>query len=142
MIKKNSKFSFDIYIDVSLYIIFLTYILINFDLSIANFIVLTLTLITLGFWIISRVKLGSSFSVLPEAKQLVTKGIYSKIRNPIYLFTIIANIGIIYLLNNKYLYLIVPVILIIQIIRIKREEKVLIKIYGDRYLEYKKDTWF
>ena len=139
--KKNNKFFSDIYIDAVLYATFLIYIFINFNSTIDNFIVLILVFVSLAFWVISRIQLGSSFSVLPEAKQLVTTGIYSKIRNPIYLFTMIANIGIIYLLNNKYLYLIVPVFLAIQLIRVKREEKMLIKKFGDKYLDYKKSTW-
>jgi len=142
MIKIISKFFQDIYIDLSLYAVFLTYIFINFNPTIINFVVLFFTLSALVFWIISRIQLGSSFSVLPEAKQLVTKGIYSKIRNPIYLFTIIANIGVIYLLNNKYLFLILPVFVIVQVIRSKREEKMLIKTFGDKYLAYKRSTWF
>jgi len=140
--KKISKLFSDVYIDIVLYAIFLTYVFIGFNLTVINLIVLTLTLVSLVFWIVSRVQLGSSFSVLPTAKRLVTSGIYSKIRNPIYLFTGLANMGIIYLLGNPYLLLIVPIFVIVQIIRAKREEKILVKTFGDKYLDYKKGTWF
>src|SRR5580704_13307967 len=35
---------------------------------------------------IAHVQLGSSFSVSAQARNLVTTGLYSRIRNPIYLF--------------------------------------------------------
>src|SRR6266478_3162968 len=35
---------------------------------------------------VARWQLGRSFSVTPQARQLVTHGLYSKIRNPIYVF--------------------------------------------------------
>jgi protein-S-isoprenylcysteine O-methyltransferase Ste14 len=102
-------------------------------------------MITFGalmFWIISRVQLGSSFSLIPEAKEIVTNGIYSKIRHPIYFFTLIANLGVIYLLDNKYLYLLMPIFIIVQYIRIQKEEYLLTKKFGNKYLDYKKSTWF
>jgi protein-S-isoprenylcysteine O-methyltransferase Ste14 len=45
-----------------------------------------LTLIGVGCIGVARYQLGTSFSIRPEAHQLVTTGLYSKIRNPIYLF--------------------------------------------------------
>jgi protein-S-isoprenylcysteine O-methyltransferase Ste14 len=43
---------------------------------------------------ISRIQLGDSFSVSPQAKQLVTRGgLYSRIRNPIYVFGTIVFAG-------------------------------------------------
>jgi Phospholipid methyltransferase len=42
---------------------------------------------------ISRIQLGNSFSFAPQASQLVTRGIYSRIRNPIYVFGTISFIG-------------------------------------------------
>src|SRR5258708_27292042 len=43
-------------------------------------------LLALGliFLTIAHVQLGNSFSIKPEAKKLVTHGLYSKIRNPVY----------------------------------------------------------
>lgn len=43
---------------------------------------------------LARYQLGRSFSVTPQARQLVTSGIYSRIRNPIYLATPFLVIGL------------------------------------------------
>src|SRR5918911_4266450 len=37
-------------------------------------------------WIVARFQLGSAFTLKPEARRLVTRGLYSRIRHPIYLF--------------------------------------------------------
>jgi len=99
-------------------------------------------MLMLALWLRARLDLGSSFSVLPIATALKTRGMYRKLRNPMYLFTILANIGIIYLLGIPYLYLLIPLLLLIQIFRVKREEIVLTERFGQEYLDYRKRTWF
>jgi protein-S-isoprenylcysteine O-methyltransferase Ste14 len=47
---------------------------------------LTLMTSALILLTIARIQLGNSFSVAPQATQLVTHGIYSRIRNPVYVF--------------------------------------------------------
>jgi hypothetical protein len=47
---------------------------------------------------VARVELGNSFSVAPRATPLVTRGLYSRIRNPVYIFTIVG-------LGGLFLYL-------------------------------------
>jgi protein-S-isoprenylcysteine O-methyltransferase Ste14 len=44
-------------------------------------------------WIAARRQLGSAFSMAARAERLVTRGIYAKIRHPIYLFGLIARFG-------------------------------------------------
>ena len=39
-----------------------------------------------ALWTVARLQLGSSFSARARANQLVTTGLYSKFRHPIYLF--------------------------------------------------------
>ena len=41
---------------------------------------------SLALLVLARIQLGGSFSVRPKAQALVTHGLYSRIRNPIYLF--------------------------------------------------------
>ena len=55
---------------------------------------LAVAAVCIPFWIAARLQLGESFSVRPEARHLVTTGIYSKIRHPVYVFGTPAVTGI------------------------------------------------
>jgi len=94
------------------------------------------------FIAIARVQLGHSFSIRPEAHKLVTTGLYSKIRNPIYVFGMLLVTGVILVFQNPVLWIILPVLVIAQTIRARKEARVLESAFGDEYREYRKKTWF
>ena len=103
-----------------------------------------LCLMIVGFilWTVARFQLGASFAVKAEARQLVTRGLYSKIRNPIYVFGswVIAG-GI--LVFGKPMWLLIFVVLIpLQIWRAGKESAVLEAAFGDEYRKYSAGTWF
>ena len=90
----------------------------------------------------ARYTLGRSFSVVAKATDLVTTGVYSKIRNPIYVFSWFLIIGVVTMVRMPLLYL-VPLILIpIQIARARAEARVLEEKFGDSYRRYRDSTWF
>lgn len=91
---------------------------------------------------IARVQLGRSFSVEAKATALVTTGIYSKIRNPIYVFGAIMTLGVIIWAGQPLLLLFYAILIPMQIIRARKESQVLEAKFGDAYIEYKKKTWF
>lgn len=91
---------------------------------------------------VARYQLGRSFSVQPEAHKLVTHGIYSKIRNPIYVFGTVMFAGLVLVIHRPVLWLIIPVMIIVQTIRAQREAQVLEAAFGDAYREYRSRTWF
>jgi protein-S-isoprenylcysteine O-methyltransferase Ste14 len=91
---------------------------------------------------VARYQLGRSFSIRPEARQLVTRGIYSKIRNPIYVFGAVVFAGVILVLHRPGLWLLFAVMVIVQIIRARREAQVLEAAFGEAYREYRRKTWF
>jgi len=108
----------------------------------AHWIGLLLALIGLTGVIVSRYTLGRSFSIVPKATALVTTGIYSRIRNPIYVFAMFFVAGAALMLW-RFEYLIILLVLIpMQIIRARREAAVLEAKFGDAYREYRKHTWF
>jgi protein-S-isoprenylcysteine O-methyltransferase Ste14 len=90
----------------------------------------------------ARYQLGKSFSLRAEARELVTRGIYSKIRNPIYVFGVIMLAGIVLALHRPMLWLLLPVIVAMQTLRAHREAQVLEAAFGDAYREYRRRTWF
>lgn len=93
-------------------------------------------------FIVARFQLGASFSVRPQAKTLVTRGLYARIRNPIYTFGGLSLAGLILVLDRP-LYLLFFVVLVpVQLMRSRKEEKVLTERFGDTYLRYKEHTWF
>jgi protein-S-isoprenylcysteine O-methyltransferase Ste14 len=91
---------------------------------------------------VARVQLGNSFSIRPEAHELVTRGIYSKIRNPIYVFSAIAIAGLLLYLNRPDFLWIFLILIPLQIVRARRESRVLEQRFGEAYRQYKAKTWF
>src|SRR5215470_7785168 len=68
-------------------------------------------------WTIARFQLGSSFAVTAQARHLVTHGLYSRFRNPIYLFGSFVIAGEIFFLQRPTLLLFFVVLIPIQILR-------------------------
>jgi protein-S-isoprenylcysteine O-methyltransferase Ste14 len=93
-------------------------------------------------FITARLQLGKSFSVTPQAKELVTFGLYSRIRNPIYVFVGVMWLGLIVALGLYWLFVPFVVLLFLQLFRVRREARVLQERFGQTYLDYRKQTWF
>jgi protein-S-isoprenylcysteine O-methyltransferase Ste14 len=91
---------------------------------------------------IARYQLGKSFSIRPEAHKLVTRGLYSKIRNPIYVFGVVTFTGVILVIQKPVLWIVLVFVVISQVIRARREARVLEAAFGDTYREYHRRTWF
>ena len=96
-----------------------------------------LSLVTLA-----RIQLGNVFSVTPQATMLVTRGLYARIRNPIYVFSTIAFAGLfLYMDWPLFLVALIPVA-VMQFVRARQESKALEARFGDEYRAYKARTWF
>ena len=92
--------------------------------------------------ILARIQLGGSFSVSAKAQALVTQGLYSRIRNPIYVFGGLTIVGVFLFFSlPKFLWLLVALIPL-QVYRARKEEQVLAAKFGDEYRAYKAQTWF
>jgi protein-S-isoprenylcysteine O-methyltransferase Ste14 len=87
-------------------------------------------------------QLGRSFSVEAKATELVTAGIYSRIRNPIYFFGALMILGVIVWTGRPILLLIYVILIPAQIVRARKEAQILEAKFGDAYVEYRKKTWF
>jgi protein-S-isoprenylcysteine O-methyltransferase Ste14 len=95
-----------------------------------------------AFWTVAHVQLGASFSARAQARKLVTHGLYSRIRNPIYVFGSIGIAGIFLFLQRPWLLLVFLALIPMQIFRARNEARVLENAFGEDYREYRKKTWF
>ncbi len=73
---------------------------------------------------------------------MITHGVYSKIRNPIYVFGSVAIAGIIVAMHQPRWWAVLLVAVIVQTLRAHREAQVLEATFGDAYREYRRKTWF
>ena len=90
----------------------------------------------------ARVQLGKSFSIRPEAKKLVSHGLYSRIRNPMYVFLDFMVFGLIFLLSLHWLFIVFALLVFFQVRQARREATVLQEQFGQTYLDYRNGTWF
>ncbi|HTM16155.1 MAG TPA: isoprenylcysteine carboxylmethyltransferase family protein [Terracidiphilus sp.] len=92
--------------------------------------------------LLARYQLGRAFSVRARATNLVTSGLYSRVRNPIYVFGSLFILGIIIWSGRPIFLLLLLVLVPLQIYRSRKESAVLEAKFGDEYLRYKQQTWF
>lgn len=72
--------------------------------------------------------------------QLVTQGIYSRVRHPAYTGNLLFWFGTALLFSSWYGFLMFLLLIPCFIYRIKVEERMLIEEFGGEYLEYMKRT--
>ena len=93
-------------------------------------------------FVTARLQLGNSFAVTPQAKELVTLGLYSRIRNPIYVFVDVMIFGLILALHLYWLFALFPLLVAMHAFRAHREAGVLQEKFGQAYINYCHETWF
>jgi protein-S-isoprenylcysteine O-methyltransferase Ste14 len=99
-------------------------------------------LASLSLIVLARLQLGRSFSVRAKATRLVTTGLYSRIRNPIYTFGGFFFLGLAMFIPAWWLLLALVIVIPMQVVRSRREAAVLEDTFGDDYRRYRQQTWF
>jgi len=128
--------------DICIFVAFGAYVGIHKPWSTQYLIGLGIALAGFALSIVARVQLGRSFSIRARATRLVTTGLYSKFRNPIYLFRGIAFLGLFIAWGRLIPLICFLLIYPLQILRAKKEGKVLEEACGDEYRRYKASNWF
>ena len=103
---------------------------------------LCLSVASAPLWFLAKWQLGEAFSVKPEARRLVTRGLYSKLRHPIYVFGSAAFFGAFMALYGWSVLVAWVVVALIQVRRAHREDRVLAEAFGPAYAAYRSRTWF
>jgi protein-S-isoprenylcysteine O-methyltransferase Ste14 len=100
----------------------------------------TIAAVSFALLIVARWQLGPSFSVQAKAHRLVTTGLYSRFRNPIYLFsgTFLAGISLFRCLWGPVG--VAAILVPLQWLRAHKEEQVLAAAFGDEYTEYRRQN--
>jgi protein-S-isoprenylcysteine O-methyltransferase Ste14 len=106
------------------------------------FVPLALSVGCAVLWYVARGQLGAAFSVKPEARHLVATGLYARTRHPIYLFGTGAFLLILLAMQGWPGLVIWAILIPIQVVRARREERVLAQAYGAEYGAYRASTWF
>jgi protein-S-isoprenylcysteine O-methyltransferase Ste14 len=114
-----------------------------YRLDLMSFGGLALLLLGTALRVQARRTLGKYFSpvvrILPDHR-LITYGIYQHIRHPGYLGELLLYLSIPLLLHSLYGFLVMILLMPLILYRIRVEEQVLDKRFGDKYSDYMKKT--
>jgi hypothetical protein len=83
-----------------------------------------------------------SFTVTPKANELVTRGLYSRLQHPMYVFVDLTVSGIALAAHRWSVLLLLVILLPLQMRNARRERNVLQDKFGERYELYRRATWF
>ena len=110
------------------------------ELSLPLGIASTLLILTgEGFAIVILMQLRSSFSIMPEARELITSGLYRFVRHPLYLAEEVAAVGSVMQFLSAWTVMLFVLHIAFQLRRIWNEEAVLSQVFPE-YSMYKLKT--
>jgi protein-S-isoprenylcysteine O-methyltransferase Ste14 len=98
---------------------------------IAGLVSTLLTLSGNAFAVVVLAQLRESFSIMAEARQLVTAGVYRLVRHPLYLAEEIAAIGVVMQFFSPWTALILAVQIGFQLRRMQNEEVILAETFPE-----------
>jgi protein-S-isoprenylcysteine O-methyltransferase Ste14 len=127
--------------DVAFYLALLVFAVWKRPHTLTLFVALMIAAASFPLWILARLQLGSAFSFRASARRLVTTGLYSRIRHPVYLFGSIAGLASVLALQVWWLLALALLLEPITIVRAVREERVLKAAFGEEYERYRRRTW-
>jgi protein-S-isoprenylcysteine O-methyltransferase Ste14 len=130
------------WLDVAAFLVFGSLLFTHLPWTTQTVAGLALALCGFSLWMIARFQLGRSFAVRAQASSLVTRGLYSRFRNPVYLFGEVAYLGLAVAWGRSVGYLWIVLSSAGQLLRARKEAAVLEQSFGEEYRRYKTGTWF
>jgi protein-S-isoprenylcysteine O-methyltransferase Ste14 len=106
-------------------------------------IVLTFAGTGLSIW--ARLILGENWSARVTRKvnhELIRSGPYAFVRHPIYSGLLLATIGTAIFVGEYRGLIAVPLVLLSESIKARREERFMMEEFGQTYQDYREQTWF
>ena len=80
--------------------------------------------------------MGLKVAETHRAESVISSGVYSRVRHPQYLGAILSHIGASFLLSAYYSILVTPLVIIINWLLCWKEERELLREFGEDYREY------
>jgi protein-S-isoprenylcysteine O-methyltransferase Ste14 len=118
------------WVDIGVYLLFLVAAAVLGPRVASWYVGLCLAVAAVPFWFAARWRLGASFSATARARVLVTKGLYSKLRHPVYVFGGLAWLGALMTLLGWPALIIWVIIALVESVRARREDRVLAEAFG------------
>lgn len=115
----------------------------QFEFTILDYVGTLLSLTGVMIAIVARRTLSTNWSStldLKEGHELITKGVYSKVRHPIYTGLMLMMIGTMFVFPTVLEIGIFIAVFVVVAIRIRNEEELMIKTFPKEYPAYKKRT--
>lgn len=90
--------------------------------------------------LVSIMSLGRSLSIMPEARALVTEGLYAYIRHPLYMAELVALVGLFLQYRSWAAATVLLIVLFFQLKRMDWEENILTEAFPE-YASYRLNSW-
>jgi protein-S-isoprenylcysteine O-methyltransferase Ste14 len=130
------------WMDMAVYLAFVVYAVLFGSRGSAWYAGLGLCVVCTPLWCIAKWQLAEAFSVRADARRLVTQGLYSRLRHPIYIFGGLAVLGVLLALLGWGALVIGVIVALVEVGRARREDHVLAEAFGAEYAAYRSRTWF
>lgn len=77
---------------------------------------------------------------IENPSELVSSGPFAFSRNPMYVAWTALYVGIAFVVNSSWLFFLLPIVMAVTHITVRREERSLERAFGDQYRDYKNEV--
>ena len=105
-------------------------------------LIISIPFILIGAWfgIVSVRETSLKVAETHRTERIVSTKIYSLIRHPQYFGGVLAHIGISFMLSSLFSLIFTPIVILLNLLIAWKEEKELVKEFGETYKKYKENV--